>query len=106
MAVYLRTADDKRVLLDTAKAKLNYEGVEYDLTGAALEFFEATWVVVNATLGSAATPARGFAVSDTFTGLRVEVAFPQEVADRVALAFADDPERPKRLRRVRRALGI
>lgn len=100
MPVYLRAVDRERVLLDTAKAHLDYEGTRYDLTGAALEFYNAPWEVGEATLGDERVPARGLVLMDPFTGLRIEVAFTREAADALAIAFADDPTKPKRQRRL------
>lgn len=107
MAVYLRTADDERMLLDTAKASLDYEGRSIDLTGATLEFFDAEWRVVEATIGHTdPIPARGFMLADPFSGVTVEVAVPLDQADRLALGFAADPEKERRTRRVRKLLGL
>lgn len=107
MPVYLRTASGERVLLDTSKAKLDYEGVEYDLTGGTLEFFEFAWVTAPGAIGvSDPVPGMGLRIEDGFSGLATEVVFPHLDADRVALGLADRPGGERRLKRVARALGL
>lgn len=102
MAVYLRAAGKERVLLDTAKAVLVYEGEEYDLTGASLDFYDFDWMTTEGTLGSEGKACRILTITDRFSGLKVEAPLEHESADRVAvgLAQSDDKKRRKGLRRL------
>lgn len=100
MAVYLRSPGRDRVLLDTAKAHLDYEGTAYDLTSGTLDFYDAGWEVVDGTQGEEAVAVKVFKVTDPFTGLGVEIPIPLDVAEKIADALCP-PKRQKRRRRGR-----
>lgn len=103
MAVYVRLADGERVLLDTKKAKLVYEGREIDLTGATLDFYDFDWLAGPGTLGAAGEEGKVLQVRDRFTGLAVEIPMHAESADGIALGLAMNGERG-RTRWLKRAL--
>lgn len=90
MSVYLRKHDGERFLLDTAKCKLVFEGVEHDLTGAKLEFYDADMRVLVGTIGTEEFPARIWQVEDPFTGLIVETPMRQSAADALAERLIDE----------------
>lgn len=97
MAVYLRTADGDRVLLDTAKARLVFEERELDLTGATLDFYDAEWSVDPGEMGDG-IPVKVLGVRDQFTGFGVEVPLEAVPAGEIAEGLSDGA--PKRRRRI------
>lgn len=113
MSIYVRTAEGERILLDTAKAKLAFEGREIDLTGATLDIYDFSWLTTPATLGEDAKQAGVvLGIRDTFTGLGIEAPFHLEPAEAVAyglaVAAADGRENgrgeKRRLRKLRELL--
>jgi hypothetical protein len=96
VAVYLRSPGEERVLLDTAKAKLDYEGVRYELTNAMLALYDVSWFVGDGTWGSDEQPCKVLRLTDPFTGLMIEVPFDPETASQLAGALEGKKRRFKR----------
>lgn len=102
MAIYLRTAGGEpqpRVLLDAAKAHVEYEGSRYELRGATLDLYAVEWSVIPGTYSE--EPAMVVLLRDELTGIRIELPLPIENADAIARALTDRP-RPSRKQRRRR----
>jgi hypothetical protein len=72
MAVYVDTPEG-RVLLDTAKAHLQYEEATIDLTGATLSFYDQEWTIQDGTMGDDNVPCKVLVFTDPFTHLRIEI---------------------------------
>lgn len=91
MTVYVKPDGGERVLLDTLKAHLDYEGEEMNLTGAVLSLYEVGWAVEDGSVGcdDAQEPCKILILVDPFTGLRIEVPLPMPVAEMVAGALLD-----------------
>lgn len=97
MPFYLRTFSGKpqpRVLIDTSKAFLDYEGEDYDLTGATIDCY-GRWSVDVGTVGEEGTPAKVLRFEDPFTGLKIEVPLVAEAQVALAAALLASP-RPRR----------
>lgn len=105
MAVYVQLDDGERVLLDTSKARLQYESSSIDLTGRTLSFYDQTWSVADGLVGQDGAPAKVLIFVDPFTGLRIEIPFPPQAADLIAVGLVDNGDK-RRLRRFRKALGL
>lgn len=105
MAVYVRTADGDRFLLDTKKAVLLFEGREIDLTGATLDFYDFKWVTTPGHVGEQVEGAPPNAVviraEEQFSGVAVELPFSNDSAEAVAfgvgVAAANGDKKVRRL---------
>jgi hypothetical protein len=79
------------------------EGVEYDLTGATLDFYDFDWMTTLGDLGEEKTACKIAQFRDRFTGLTVELPLSIQSADTIALGLAASEDRG-RMRWLKRAL--
>jgi hypothetical protein len=104
VAVYLRTTDGRRILLDTKKATVRFEDDDYELTSASLDVYDFDWRVVHGgTYGEQAEPCSIITFTDRFTGLNIEIPFVKGNHERLGVALLDNGDR-KRQRGLRRLL--
>lgn len=95
MTTYIEQQDG-RVLFDTEKAPLKYEGQEITLTGKTLSLYDQRWFVLEGTLGEEAKPCKVLVFVDGFTGLRMEIPLPLEVAAEMGSKLISDPQAEKK----------
>lgn len=93
MTIFIQTDDDERVLFDTEKAVLDYEGRRIKLTGRLLSFYDQTILVSDGILGEEKSPAKILVVLDNFTGMRLEIPMPLEVASIIGADLMAEQER-------------
>lgn len=87
MSIYLRTAAGERLLLDTAKAKLDFEGRVIDLSGVRLDLYEVGWMVGEGTLGDEQVPCKVLVFHDEFSGVRIEIPLPLDRVETFLASF-------------------
>lgn len=94
--ILIRTAEDERFLLDTAKAQLVFEETTHDLTNATLDMYDVEWSIQQGTMQTEdsegkvvmeESPCIVFTVRDKFTGLGFEIPFSYESAGMMGAAF-------------------
>lgn len=98
--IYLTLKDGTRAPLDE-KVKLVIEGVEHELVGAHLDFYDVDYTIGDGHLGDdPPLPARIFRLTDRFIGLTIDVPFLMESAAHAGglLATPPEPEKKSRLR--------
>lgn len=96
MTLYIDT-DDERILFDSEKAPLLYEGTEINLTGRTLSLYDARYAVVDGTIGSASEPCKVIVFTDPFTGITLHVPVSFQVADDLAAGLKSPKGRFRKL---------